>query len=291
MRAPSRIYERGYRRYDGARLGAAHSMRSLIAHTLQRIFGLHRPARTKVLPFLITAIAYLPPAVFVGLAAFLPKRLSTEALPKFGEIYGFISAVVLVFVVLVAPEALCPDRRSGVLSLYLAAPLTRGRYLVSKAAATAIALLFVTLGPPLLFLVGLSLQSAGPHGVGGFALVILRIVVSAIVLTGFYTALSLAVSSLTDRRAVAAAGTFIFVQATNAVVAVLVFGLRFPRWVLALSISRAPFELVRHIHGLEPREFERFRVDTWPALVAVIGWTIAALALAWRRYQTLEVTR
>src|SRR5207302_3811076 len=107
--ATSRIYDSGYRRYDGPRLGAAHAARALVTHTLQRVFGLHRPARTKVLPILATAIAYLPPAVFVGLAAFLPKQLSNQTLPRFGDIYGFITAAVLVFVIFVAPEALCPD--------------------------------------------------------------------------------------------------------------------------------------------------------------------------------------
>jgi ABC-2 type transport system permease protein len=285
----SRIYDSGYRRYDGPRLGAAHAVRSLIAHTLQRIFGLHRPARYKVLPFLITILGFLPPAVFVGLAAFLPKQLSRATLPKYADIYGFISGVVLLFVMFVAPEALCPDRRSGVLSLYLAAPLTRARYLLSKAAAVGIALLFVTLGPPLLLLVGLSLQSAGPHGPVGLGIVLLRIVTSGLVLSIFYTALSMAASSLTDRRAIAAAGTFIFVNATTAVVAILVFGLKFPHWLLAFSMTRAPFELIRRIHGAAPIENEH--VGAAPVIIGVIGWTLVAGTVAWRRYRSLQVTR
>ena len=40
---------------------------------------------------------------------------------------------VLVFVAFVAPEVLCPDRRTGMLGLYLASPLTRDTYLVGKA--------------------------------------------------------------------------------------------------------------------------------------------------------------
>src|SRR5205823_4630551 len=186
---------------------------------------------------------YVPPAVFVGLAAFLPKRLSREALPSYGDFYGFISGVVLLFAMFVAPEALCPDRRSGMLSLYLAAPLTRARYLASKAIAVGTALLFVTMGPPLLLLIGLSLQSAGPHGPGGLALVVVRVIGTGLMMSAFYTALSLGVSSLTDRRAIAAAGMFIFVQATSAVTAALVFGAHAPRWVLALGLSRAPFEM------------------------------------------------
>jgi len=285
----SRIYDSGYRPYDGPRLGAGHATRSLVTHTLQRIFGLHRPARTKVLPMLITAIAFLPPAVFVGLAAFLPKQLTDATLPTYGDIYGFISAVVLLFVMFVAPEALCPDRRSGVLSLYLAAPLTRARYLAAKAGAVGIALLFVTLGPPLLLLVGLSLQSAGPDGPGGLALALLRIVGAGVTLAALYTALSMGASSLTDRRAVAAAGTFIFVQATNAVAAIIAFGLNGPKWVLAFSLGRAPFELARQMHG--ERAIDDFHVATVVLAIGCITWTLAAAAVAWRRYATLQVTR
>ena len=285
----SRIYDSGYRRYDGARLGPSHAFWTLITHTLQRIFGLHRPARWKVLPFLISTIAFVPPAVFVGLAAFLPKRLAESALPEYGDIYGFISAVVLLFVMFVAPEALCPDRRSGVLSLYLSAPLTRSRYLLSKATAVFMALLVVTIGPALLLLIGLSLQSAGPDGPVGLILVLARIVGAGVAMSAFYTALSMAASSLTDRRAVAAAGVFIFVQATNAIAAALVFGAGAARWVLAFSVSRAPFELVRRIHGEPP--LPNFRVGVTPLVIATLAWAVAAAAIAWNRYRTLQVTR
>ena len=37
----------------------------------------------------------------------------------------------------VAPEALCTDRRTGMLGLYLASPLTRDSYLVAKVARSA----------------------------------------------------------------------------------------------------------------------------------------------------------
>jgi ABC-2 type transport system permease protein len=287
----SRIYDSGYRPYDGPRLGPAHTARALIAHTLRRVFGLHRPARNKVLPFLITLIGYVPPAVFVGLAAFLPKRLARDALPTYGDFYGYVSAVVLLFAMFVAPEAICPDRRSGMLSLYLAAPLTRARYLVSKAVAVGTALLFVTIGPPLLLLIGLSLQSAGPHGPGGLALVVVRILGTGLMMSAVYTALSLAVSSMTDRRAIAAAGMFIFVQATSAVTAGLVFGADGPHWILAFGLSRAPFELARRIYGLPPLFDRGEYIRTGPLVLALVGWVALATAIAWQRYRNLQVTR
>lgn len=291
MSATTRIYDSGYRPYDGPRLGPGHTARALITHTLQRVFGLHRPARNKVLPFLITIIGYVPPAVFVGLAAFLPKQISRNALPTYGDFYGFISGVVLLFAMFVAPEAMCPDRRSGMLSLYLAAPLTRTRYLASKGAAIFTALLFVTLGPPLLLLIGLSLQSAGPHGPGGLALVLLRIIASGVMMSTVYTALSLGVSSLTDRRAIAAAGMFIFVQATSAVTAALVFGANAPHWILAFGISRAPFEFARRIFGLGPLIDRNDFVDVWPLAIALVLWATLGIVIAWNRYRSLQVTR
>ena len=65
-----------------------------------------------------------------------------------------------------APEVLCPDRRTGMLGLYLASPLTRDTYLLAKAAAVAGAARLVTLGPPLLLLVAFILQGLGPDGPG-----------------------------------------------------------------------------------------------------------------------------
>ena len=71
----ARIHDQGYRRYDGPRLGTRHAVRSLARHTFQRILGLRRPARYKILPFLSVIIAYLPAAVFIGVCALAGIRL------------------------------------------------------------------------------------------------------------------------------------------------------------------------------------------------------------------------
>ena len=52
--AQARIFEPGYRPYRGVRLGIAHSVWTLARHTAERILGLKRPARYKVLPFAAT---------------------------------------------------------------------------------------------------------------------------------------------------------------------------------------------------------------------------------------------
>ena len=63
----TRIMDRGYRRYDGERLGVEGAMRSVWRYTLQHVLGMHRLSRYKVLPALMIAIAYVPTLVYVGI--------------------------------------------------------------------------------------------------------------------------------------------------------------------------------------------------------------------------------
>lgn len=286
--ATGAIYEGGYQHYDGPRLGPSAAVRSVMKQTMQRVMGLRRPARSKVLPFLSVIIAYLPAAVFVGVVALLPKQVHRDILPNYAEYYGFITAAIVLFVVFTGPEALCPDRRSRVLSLYLAAPLTRTTYLVAKAAAIASILLLVTTGPPMLLLVGRALQGEGPNGPVGFLTVFARIGASGVVMALFYTAVSMAVSSLTDRRAFAAGGTLLTILGSHIVAAVFVQAFALGDGFFLLNLNLPPLEAVFRIYG-RPGGIP----DTPTALVfaAVAGWTVLGLAVTWWRYQRLRVTR
>jgi ABC-2 type transport system permease protein len=290
--ADARILERGYRRYTGRRQGEAHAVRSVIAHTLRRILGLRRPGRAKVLPLLTIVFSYLPATVFVGIIAlfgrFGGRQQARQIIPNYGDYYGFIVSAIILFVAFVAPEALCPDRRSRVLSLYLASPLTRFTYLAAKAAAVAIVLAFVTIGPPLLLLVGLMMQSAGPDGPVAVVKVVLHIIESGLVLAALYTCVSMAIAALTDRRAVAAAATLFVIIGSAVVSETLVAGLGAPQNLLALNLSGGPLELVHRIYG-GPGAFTQ--IDTWVLAAAMAVWTAASAAIAISRYQRLQVTR
>lgn len=297
----ARILESGYRPYRGVRLGVSHSVWALARHTIERIMGLKRPARYKILPFASVAIAYLPAIAFIGIVALIPARrdrLLPRLVPGPGHYYAFITAAIILFATLAAPEALCPDKRSRFLGVYLASPLNRTTYLLAKAIAVVSVLLLVTLGPPLLLLIGLALQNDGPRSFAEFMGTLGQIVAAGVSLSLMFGAISLAIPSLTDRRAFASAGSLLLILGSGAVTSVLVFGLNGPKNLLALALTRLPFELALRIYtlpGLPASRTDVFGVNstlsTGVVVVASIAVTVVAAAVTWWRVVGMEVTR
>jgi ABC-2 type transport system permease protein len=200
----------------------------------------------------------------------------------------FIQSAVILFVAFVGPELLCSDRRTGMLGLYLASPLTRDTYLAAKALATGLVLAFVTIGPPLLMLIAFIIQGQGPDGPAGVAGTLGRIVCAGLAITVLFTAVSLGISSLTDRKAFATAGLILIFLVSSAVTGVLVGVLELPEGFLVLDLFALPFALVVRIHG----ESDAFSgVTLGAAVLGSLAWTVLGTAVARLRYQRLQVTR
>jgi ABC-2 type transport system permease protein len=286
----AQIYEQGYRKHEGERLGVGSSIRSLAMHSALRALGLRRTFWAKLLPIATITISYLPAAVFVGIAALIPEEVTSEvdAIPTYHEYYGFISAAILLFVAIVGPEVLCSDRRHGMLGLYLASPLTRETYLASKVLGLLPVLGLVTLGPPLLLLVGRTLVDAGPESVGDFFLLLVRAIASAIAVTAVYLGISLAAASLTDRRAVASAGIILTIFVTGTVAGVMTESLDANQHIELINLLTLPFELVQRIYGEEP---ELEDVSTAAVLAANVAWVLGCAGIVLTRYRKLAVTR
>ena len=293
--AAAQIYDRGYRRYEGERTGVFGAMASTFRHTVARILGLRRPARAKILPIIVIALAYFPAITFVGIGALLPKRISKAAFPGYAAYYGFIVAAILLFAAFVAPEALCPDRRNRLLGVYLTSPLSRRTYVLSKIAAVMACISGVTVAPVLIMAVAKSLQGTGP-GPGDLVVLIGRILLSGTLLAAFYTTGSLATASLTDRKGFAAAGNVLAAIVTSSVAAVLrrnaAHGFDFTSgkgdWSLVLDFANLPLELVQRIYG---ERGNYAGASTVILAAAALAWMTIALGVLFWRYSRIEVSR
>ena len=285
----ARIGERGYQRYTGPRSGHGHAIRSLYVQTLRRVLGLRRAARHKILPILAITIAYVPAIVFIGIIALLGERVAL-VLPDYPDYYGFVVSAVLLFVTFVAPEAICPDRRNRTLSIYLASPLTRETYVVAKAAAVATVLSMVLIGPLVLLLLGYMFQNLGPDGPLEVARTFARIVVGGLFVTAIYTSLSLAVSSLTDRRAIAAASTLLLLVGSSIVSNVLAIVTDNEHFIL-LNLMGMPFVVVEAIFARSVFEEADINIATWMVYASAAAYVFAGAAIVLTRYRRLQVTR
>ncbi|MBK5224146.1 MAG: ABC transporter permease [Acidimicrobiia bacterium] len=284
----ARIVDQGYRSYDGPRGGVFEAMRTLTLFSLGRAMGIRRGLWPKILPISIVAISFLPAIVFVGMAALLPEEIVDELI-AYGEYYGYITAAILLFTAFVAPELLCTDRRTRMLGLYFASPLNRMTYLASKATTVAIALTFVTMGPPLLMLLAYTLEGVGPDSVGEFLGLLVRIVLAGVVISAVHTSLSLAVSSFTDRNGLASAGVIFILLLTPVIANSLVEGADAPDAILALDLFSMPFELVTRI--FDGVEYGYPQLSTGFLVVVNLGWTLLFAALVVWRYRRIEVTK
>ncbi len=283
----ARIDAGGPQRYDGPRLGQAYAVRRVALHSTARAVGLRRGFGAKVLPLLTLVVALLPAIVLTGLAILLPDVIGTEGLPSYPDYYGFVFTALLLFSALVAPELLCTDRRSGLLGLYFAAPLDRRSYLGAKLLAALPLLSVITLLPVLVLLLGLSASGAGPGSLADTGVLLLRMLGAAVVLSSTFAAVSLAISSLTDRRAVAAVGVVLFLLASGALSAGLEQAAA-PVSLQLLNVSSVSLDLTQRIYAL-PGQFPN--LPTWQLVLGAIAWTVGPLALLWTRYSRVEVTR
>lgn len=201
-----RVYDRGYRPYDGPRGGRRAAALALYRASLRRAVGLRRSWRQKFLPFSLLAVVTIPAAINVGVG-YATRNSPLEGFEFFTyREYVGVSSALLLFVAVSAPDVICPDRRQRVLPILFARPLTGGDYVAAKLGAIGTLLFAFSFLPQALLFVGQALVSEGALDyTRDHAEILWQVPVAVAALALYYAALSLAVSSLTTRRVVAGA--------------------------------------------------------------------------------------
>jgi ABC-2 type transport system permease protein len=251
------------------------------------VLGLGRGGRHKVLPALTLAIAYLP-ALSNVLYAVLAQDIGGGELISYGDYMFIIGSALALFAALVAPEALCPDRRSGMLGLYLAGPLDRTRYVAAKWAGVLAVMLLITLGPLMFMLLAFVLAGLGPSA-GETPELLARIFLAGTVTALLYTALSMAVSSFTSRRAAAAVGVILLLLVPAIVVRSAIESADAAKELDLLSSPFVASELAYRIFGERGDAVDP--VATLSTGLVGVGLGAAILIgglVCWLRYRRLE---
>lgn len=201
------VYDRGYRPYEGRRGGRRSATAALYRTSLRRAIGLRRPWRQKVAPAVLLGISVVPAVINVGIA-YLTRDTPAEGFRfiTYREYLG-VSSALLLFVALVAPDIVCPDRRQHVLPLIFARPLTGRDYALAKVAAIFTCVFAFAFLPQVVLYVGqvLVAKNGALDYLRHNTAVLWQVPIAAAVLALFYAVLGVAVASLSGRRMVAGA--------------------------------------------------------------------------------------
>lgn len=290
--AQGRVFDLGFRRYEGPREGRRRAMLSVYKDGLRAAMGLGRGTRAKILPWLFIG-ASLVPALVLALIAGAVDRLAPdfdaqEDLPSHSGYYAIASVVLLVFAAVVGPELFCPDRRNRVISLYLVRPLRASDYAAARWAALATVMTVVAWLPQVLLLAGLTLGTAKPASyLADHWLDVPRFLLAGLAIGVYVATLATLVSFFTVRRAYAAVflvGLFVVTAAVVGNVAEVVDS-GVGRWIALLSIRDVPLFVNDLVFGGEPSAGADV-AEKLPAGIQV-GWYLllvglSALVVRWR---------
>jgi ABC-2 type transport system permease protein len=233
------VFDRGYQRYQGERLGRSYAVRALIVYSIKRGLGIKKKWTAKVTPILLYSIAYMPAIVITAIISFFPGETGLG----YSSLYGFLNFVILIFAASVAPEMLCDDRRENVLPLYFSRPMSRLDYLLSKIGAMAILMATLVFGPALMLFAGRVLTASNPASwfINNLDEV-LRIFAYGTLLSAYYSAIGLTIATFTNRKGIAAAIMIVGVIILSGFTSGLYFAIDDPAANLLVYLN--PFEVL-----------------------------------------------
>lgn len=196
------VFDRGYKHYDGPRLGRREATRALVGYSIKRAMGIKKSWTAKVIPILLYIAVATPVIISIGIRAFVP----TAEVLDYSDFFGFVFLIEGVFAATIAPELLCSDRQERVLSLYFARTITRLDYILAKLAAAAILMLTMSLVPAVILWIGRQLLDDKPlTAISNNADDLGRLIIGGALVSIYLGSVALMISSFTGRKSIAVA--------------------------------------------------------------------------------------
>lgn len=215
------VFDLGYQGYEGERHGRRRSREAIWRDGVRTTLGLGRGVTKKVAPVIFIGLMWLPAVVVIVITGFISTFGGDTADiegPTLAEYYGWAFMFALLFAAVVAPELLCPDRRQGVITLYLVRPITSTDYVAARWFAFLSVMAFALWFPELLIFSWNALSAGNP---GEWATdhwdEVPRLFAAGGVLAVFFTTMAMATSAFTTRRPYAAIATLAIVMISAAV--------------------------------------------------------------------------
>ncbi len=292
------VFDIGYQKYTGPREGRNRARFSVYKDGVRTSLGLGRGARAKILPwFFIGALVSM--ALIMALVAGAANRLvGPEAveqlnLPSHSDYYGIASIIFFIFAAVGAPELLCPDRREGVISLYLVRPLTGSDYVIARWGAFFTVMLAVAWLPQIILLIGLTMGDPKPaeYFLANW-LDIPRFLAAGVPLAAYTTTLALLAAAFTTRRAYASVflvGLFVITTPFTTGLASEIGGTA-GQWISMFNLSNIPVHVNDVIFGDVSVITQEAPAAELSASILVgwyFLWTLVPAGILWIRYRRL----
>jgi ABC-2 type transport system permease protein len=217
--ASGAIYDLGYRRYEGVRLGRGHAVSTLFWSSLRAAFGMGRSGRAKIVPWGLALFAIVPALVAVAIVALVGEGISPFSYDNY---LWQVQITFALFVAAQAPELVNGDMRHRVLALYFSHPLERLDYAGAKLSALAAAMLLMAIIPQLVIFFGNVLTSDDVvAGVIDELTALPQIIGTSLLYAVTLAVIGIAIAAFTPRRAYATGAIIAFFLVTGATSTIL----------------------------------------------------------------------
>jgi ABC-2 type transport system permease protein len=209
------IHDIGYRSYTGPRESDRQIALSLYLTAVKHAYGLGRSTRSKVLPFILLALALLPAVIMVGAAALFGF---SEQFMTYAAYTNTVNVLVSIFAAAQAPAIFSRDLRSRSIVLYLARPLSARTLALVRWAALSTSIAIFILVPQLVLYLGGQLSR---FETGSETVSLLKALPLGLLLAAMLASVTGLIASVALRRGFAVVGSILAILVSNSAISAI----------------------------------------------------------------------